>query len=274
MCFSIVMRINNFNTSPMFSANLNSPKLNFKYDDFFVKIRGYGKNRDWAYKIIETADTAACLIRKNTTAENVLKYVISGVRDANQKDMSLSKREFTGILRTKRQGWLCCDWCDIITPYSKNRYSAYETRLDKTAESPNKSMLGIRFSRPRIYSDNYKEIVHASSLYVNDALDKIFSLSKKIFPKYIKEDVKPENLDEVNSAIAEIRWIMAHATPWQRGSDAISNVFMRAMYKAIGVKTFPLAKGVSLDLEAYCTELEEYKRKFAGYFEKAPEVVE
>ncbi len=69
-------------------------------------------------------------------------------------------------------------------------------------------------------------------------------------------------MDEINETIAEIRWIMAHATPWSRGSDAISNVFMRAMYKAIGIKSYPLQKGVSLDLEAYCTELEDYKSGF------------
>ena len=49
---------------------------------------------------------------------------------------------------------------------------------------------------------------------------------------------------------------------------------MRAMYKAVGIKTYPPAEGVSFDLEAYCTDLDEYKRKFPTYFEKPPEVVE
>lgn len=49
---------------------------------------------------------------------------------------------------------------------------------------------------------------------------------------------------------------------------------MRSMYKAVGVKTYPISKGVSLDLEAYCTELPDYIRKFPKYFEKAPEIVE
>lgn len=57
-----------------------------------------------------------------------------------------------------------------------------------------------------------------------------------------------------------MRWILAHATPWERGSDAIANVLMRAMYKSVGVKSYPLAKGVSLDMEAYCTNLADYKK--------------
>ena len=48
---------------------------------------------------------------------------------------------------------------------------------------------------------------------------------------------------------------------------------MRAMYKAVGVKSYPLAKGVSLDMEAFCTDLSEYKKKFPKYFVKPPEVI-
>ena len=39
---------------PSFGVNLESPKLRFKNDDFFVRIKGYGTNSDWAKKIIET----------------------------------------------------------------------------------------------------------------------------------------------------------------------------------------------------------------------------
>ena len=70
-----------------------------------------------------------------------------------------------------------------------------------------------------------------------------------------------------------MRWILAHTTPWERGSDAISNTFIRSIYKAAGIKTHPLKRGVSLDLEAYCTNIDEYKINFANYFTKKPELV-
>ena len=120
----------------------------------------------------------------------------------------------------------------------------------------------------------YQDILHGKSIYINNSLDYVFNLCKKLFPKYIKQDIKPENMDEFNSTVAEIRWVLAHSTPWLRGSDAISNVFMRAIYKAAGIKTYPLAKGVSLDMEAYCTELSEYKKKFPAFFETPPEIIE
>ena len=113
-----------------------------------------------------------------------------------------------------------------------------------------------------------------NNVRINSSLDYIFNLCKKLFPKFIHQDIKTSDLGEFNSTVAEIRWILAHSTPWLRGSDAISNVFMRAMYKAAGIKTYPLIKGTSLDLEAYCTELSEYKKKFPAYFEKPPEIIE
>ena len=90
----------------------------------------------------------------------------------------------------------------------------------------------------------------------------------------MQKDVKQADLNEIIDVVAEIRWVLAHATPWLRGSDAISNVFMRAMFKAVGVKAYPPVKNVSFDLEAYCQNLDEYKANFNSFFEKPLEVIE
>ncbi len=257
--------------NPIFCANFNSPKLRFKQDDFFVKIRGYGKNREWANEIIKTADLAVSLIRSDTSAENILKLITKGVSDANKLELGLEKREKTGILRTKRDGWRYVDSSQVLTAYESGRYKCYAERLDKTFDKPLAEPNGkIGMSRPTKYQD----ILHGDSERINSSLDYIFNLCKKLFPKFIHQDIKTSDLGEFNSTVAEIRWILAHSTPWLRGSDAISNVFMRAMYKAAGIKTYPLIKGTSLDLEAYCTELSEYKKKFPAYFEKPPEIIE
>ena len=47
---------------------------------------------------------------------------------------------------------------------------------------------------------------------------------------------------------------------------------MRALYKSMGIKTHPSKKGVSFDLQAYCTNLADYKKDFTTYFQKAPEI--
>ena len=254
---------------PNFKANLNSPKLQYSAEDFFIKIKGYGKNKPWADEIMKTADSAVNMMRKNRNFENILIMIANGVGEANLLTDDYSKRMKTGILRIPRLEWIGID-SEAYTYYKNNRYSCYQDRLDATAKKPLKKFdASIGMSRP-----NTKDIVHGDQHLINNALDYVYYLFNKTIPKFINGELTSENLPEVNSTIAEMRWIMAHATPWLRGSDAISNVLMRAMYKAIGVKTYPPREGLSFDLEAYCTELDDYKKKFASYFEKAPEVIE
>ena len=258
-------------SNPTFNANLKSPKLQFSQKDFFIKIRGYGRNISWANQVKKTADAAVYMIRKKDEPEDVLKLVTKGVTAANRYPLDLEKRLKTGILRTFREGWECGRDREIGTPYSIGRYKLYADRLDKVHETPLKckdEKLGM--SKP----EKYRQIHHGEAKDINYSLNYIFSLYKDKFSKYISKTADPEDLNDINDIIAEIRWVMAHATPWLRGSDAISNVFMRALYKSVGVKAYPPAKGVSFDLEAYCTNLDDYKRNFPSYFEKPPVVIE
>jgi len=260
--------------SPIFKANFNSPRLQFSQKDFYVRIRGYGKNSNWAEHVKSISDDAVNLCRKDVSPENVLRFIVAGIRKANQNCLELSKKIFTGILRTERKDWSYADGADLMTPYSKNRYHIYEERFDKVAKKPLESMQNIAFSVPKILDKNKKFIQHSASFTINNALDEVFKLSNNIYPKYVHTAVKPENLPEVNSNIAEIRYILAHATPWLRGSDAISNAFMRVLYKSIGIKSYPLKKGISLDLEAFCTTKDDYKKKFLSFFEKEPKIID
>lgn len=268
------MQINSQSNSS-FGVNLNSPKLRYRRKDFYVKIPGYGRNPLWANKTIKTADKAVDLIRNNDSAENILKFITEGVSKANKFCLEAYKRSHSGLLRTTRDGWECEKIClnDLCTGFGeKSRYKVYQDRFREVSRKNIQNPYdNIALTQPM----KFRNILsHGDPKYINNALDYIFELSKKIFPKFIRQEVQPKDMKKVNKAIAEIRWVLAHSTPWTRGSDAISNVYMRAMYKAIGIKTYPLKKGVSLDLEAYCTELSDYKKNFAKYFEKPPEIID
>ena len=156
----------------------------------------------------------------------------------------------------------------------KNKYKSYADRLDYVLQHPLSNPYKITLTRPICDKDFGRYMDHCEARYIDTAFYYINKTYEKLYNKYIVKEIKSENLEDANNDIAEIRWIMAHATPWERGSDAISNTFMRSIYTAMGVKTYPLKKGISLDLEAYCTNLEEYKKKFALYFSKKPQVVD
>ena len=261
-----------YNSNVNFGANLQSPKLRLSQKDFFIKIRGYGENTQWAKDVKNATDTVVNLIRNHTSAENSLKVAMKGVVEANSNCIELTKRHSTGILRTQRENWRGSFYDrEVYTSYLSKRYSTYQERLDQVCKKPLKKInpnLGMSVPNKR------KDIEHGGSELINFSLDYVFELFNKKYSKFITKDVKKEDLPEIIDVVAEIRWVLAHATPWLRGSDAISNVFMRAMLKAVGVKAYPPAKGISYDLEAYCRNLDDYKANFNAFFEKPLEVIE
>ena len=210
--------------------------------------------------------------RKNWSFENVIKKISIGVTDANKIPLDLSKREHTGILRTAREGWRHgSDWDDfyLTTDYGKtgnSKYNIYESRLDETIKKPLKNPYSdISLTIPRI-KNGEKELLHGDDLFINNAFSHIEKLYNFLQKKYINKEINDKDLKVINNIIAQIRWIMAHATPWERGSDAISNVFMKSLYKSLGIKTYEPAKGISFDMEAFCTNLKDYKKNFQNYF--------
>ena len=264
-----------------FTANPNSQLLKFKHQDFFVNIKGYGKNKDWASSIVKTADRAVTKMRNCETSDKVLQSIAKGVKIANGFCRDLKKRQHTGILRTERKGYgQTGSWngVELVTPI-KGQYRAYEDKLNIISGKPLKSPYhDIEVAKiDKVDSIDYNiQIVHPDDKFVNNALDRVGGKYFCLKRDYISnpQKVTKEALPQINSDIAEIRWIMAHSMPWERGSDSISNVFTRALYKSIGIKSYPLKENISLDLEAFCTPLEKYKQNFSNYFEKPPEIVE
>ena len=267
-----------------FGINLQSKKLQFKEDDFYVMIRGYGRNSEWARKIKETADKAVFFIRKKLDFETTLKNITQGVTEANQYPLDLEKRQHTGILRVAREGWKHgSNWKHsdsfLITGYGSNKnnkYKIYMDRFDYTIKKPLQNPYNdICLTRPIYDKDTFgKFLNHPHAKFIPSAFEHLKTIYNKLYTKYIINEPKKDNLNNINALIAEMRWILAHSTPWERGSDAISNTFIRSIYKAMGIKAYPLKKGVSLDLEAYCTNLDDYKKKFANYFIKKPEIID
>lgn len=264
-----------------FSSNPKSNLLGFHYKDFYINIEGYGKNKDWAEAIKKTANRAVKDMQQEKTADEILVNIVKGTKIANGFSKNIVKRQHTGIIRTDRSGYgKTGEWKEIelVTPLSK-QYKTYESKLTPIANKPLKSPyrdIGTAKIEKGNWIDYGARIVHPDNKYINNALDRVGKKYSDLKKDYISkpENVTKETLPLINSDIAEIRWIMAHSMPWERGSDAISNVFTRSLYKSMGIKTYPLKQGISLDLEAFCTPLEKYKQNFSTYFEKAPEVVE
>ena len=77
---------------------------------------------------------------------------------------------------------------------------------------------------------------------------------------------------KIIESIAEIHWVLAHTMPWGRGSDAIANLFVKSLYESLGIKTYPPREDIAFDLEAFCTELTDYKKIYKNLYSKEPEI--
>ena len=265
-----------------FQSNPESRKLRFNQNDFFINIRGYGRDLNWADRVIAIADKASESIRKNVKFDRVLAEIAHEMSEINPHFDS-HQFNHTGVLRVGRKGYgIKGKWSEISTPYYRLNYIddypyiTYKTRFDKINKAPLKTEYeGVSLTRIEFEKEN-RIMAHGEKSKVNSALDKVRNIYKMLHKKYIShpENVTENSLNDINSVIAEIRWILAHSTPWERGSDAISNIFMRALYKSMGIKTYPSASGVSFDLEAYCTELADYRKCFPKYFSKSPQIAD
>ena len=207
-----------------------------------------------------------------------MRFITTGVVKANSLSRDINKVKHTGILRCEREHWRSgSDWTgrELATNYSSiPRYSVYNDRFDETFFHPlRKPFADMSLTIPIISRDE-KYLRHAEPEHINNVFEHIFKAYDNFKSKFNSKDVKASQLQEINENIGGIRWLLAHATPWERGSDAIANVLMRAMYKSLGIKTYPLKKRISLDLEAFCTDFNVYKKNFGDYFEKPPKIIE
>lgn len=261
-----------------FKANINSSRLKYSPKDFFVNIESYGKNYEWAEKAKDIADTAVNLIRNKCSFDNIMRYISAGIAKANSDSTNKMKSEFSGVLRTEREHYKFVDMPpnhDLVTYYGRTqRYGVYHDRLEWTRRNPIKNPYEeIELSRP-LKTEGGSFISHCHQYKINSGMDLLKQKYGELIGKYNPEKVCKDDLEDINNKIAEIRWILAHITPWLRGSDAISNIFMRSLYKAMGIKSYGLAKNTALDFEAFCTPLDKYKKDFPNFFVKKPKVIE
>ena len=261
-----------------FGANIHSAELAYSPCDFFIKLPEYGKSLSWVNRIIKATDVTAEMITKEKSFDEVLQYISKNVREANSRLNPLgckNKIKHSGILRTKRNDWdYNATWenMNICTPYGSNAipsYKTYESRFDDLLSNPIDNPFSTIKLTVADYDYNGKFLKHPGDKLVNNALNLVKERYDYLNKKYIKPNITPD-LKDVNNKIAEMRWILAHSMPFERGSDSISNIFMKAMYKSMGIKTYSPAKGISFDLEAFCTNLDKYKANFPNYFKKSP----
>ena len=73
---------------------------------------------------------------------------------------------------------------------------------------------------------------------------------------------------EVNAVISadEIHWFLAQWMSFQRGSAAITEIFIRAIAHSCGIKLGPLKSLIMPDLESFITPIQEFAQKYSSFY--------
>lgn len=218
------------------------------------------------------------------------------------------KLEASGLLRCDRDGYLCDDrhhnmtsmtgfgYTDIYGINYVDRFRAVDVWNGRTLHVPegyNIELTRIRVSETEIRPEEYNpqnpnhtvktdaigvphyyeisgKMIHPEGRYVNNALDIVNSIQDMLMEKYHGKNLTEADMNDINENIGEIHWLLSHSMPWGRGSAGISDAYVKALYKALGIQLSPPRRGVSFDLEAFCTELEDYRRNYKNLYERAP----
>ena len=111
-----------------------------------------------------------------------------------------------------------------------------------------------------VYHYDYPECKSIINIYNNfwEKEDPLFILVSGIFENLVTSNFV--SAEELKEEIARFHWLMAHISPFKRGSASITEVLTDALWLFHGYIPQPIEAGKSLDLEAFVEpNLEKYQ---------------
>ena len=237
----------------------------------------YGKNIQWASKMNDISNGAEYLIKNGEEFDEVLGYITREYRgydtatsletnQAQRNDRRLASGKYRGDDNPND---------NFVTPFERSdSYSEYFNRLIKV-KSPRKSPYGdmelTQIEYYPQYNKDFGRMIHPENKYIEPALNHVKERYQELQPLIDKvksgQQLSKQDIKLANEKIAEIYFLMANSMPYERGSNGISDILMRSLYKSLGIEQPAIKHGVSLDMEAFCMDLDEYKKKWSSFFE-------
>jgi len=248
---------------------------------FFSRITvnesSYGKNIQWASEINKISEIASCYISSNDMLDSDFHSVIDMIAEKYQ-DIEVTKslaggvkpehdrRLILGLMRTTEMGSAHTAYSPSGNGYGANGYSE-RFKNNRTSPYPDVQLTQCKPST----TPGYGKMLHPSAStiepglkHIEEKYEELRPLVEKVKNGGILTDSERKLVDE---DIAEMYFLMANIMPWNRGSNGISDIFMRSMYKSLNIDQPALKKNLSLDLEAFCMDMDEYKEKWNTFFE-------
>ena len=228
-------------------------------DAFYIRMKSYGINDDWAQEMINLTYVIAYDIKNNEDFDDILLKISQGIRRINFKDEYGRKRITLGIYALTPNG--------RGEEYFENYRSRFKNSQPYISKRPSSN---TEYSDANICDISINENGSILIKYGWNPRNKgkNLELAKKEFEKL--RSIKNPTDEEINRSIATIHWLIAQESPWERGSDSIANILTKAIYQAYNMQITPIKEGKSFDFEAFFCSLENYIKKYPDLFEIPP----
>ena len=245
----------------------------------------YGKNAQWAYEMNRISKTAETRIANGEDFDNVISgiardyrsYDEAGTLANNSVDAIYGgdRRVCSGIYRGIKDPSVSPSGCYVTEFNNKDAYSEYFDKFSKSAKRTRTAPYDdMRLTTVKMEGENSGNMVHPSKEVVDPAMKHVEERYNDLKPLFEKvqqgKQLTSEEIKFADQKIAESYYIMGNAMPWRRGSNGISDIYMRSCYQALGIEQPALRRGVSLDLESFCTDMDDYSKNWSNFFEERP----
>ena len=235
-------------------------------DVHYIQMMFYQKKFFWAHQMNALTYDVSMMISNKENFNDILSLIekqMSVVNPNKKSNYTFGKRRQTPF-RQYTMGEMF---------RGAEYYSRYLWKLDENGKFQPKS------------NEEYKNanVCKMDRAYTFDLKDKLIDIDfkydefKNIELAHNEYDklmsLKNPSIQDINKSSATIKWLFCQETPYERGTDSISNILIKGIYHANNVKISPLKKKCSLDFEAFDTDLDEYIKRFPLFFTQKPEKI-
>lgn len=251
----------------------------------FINIPGFDKDFNWANAMIKTIDKTVKII---TSGKSSLTNLLDGIKKDYGKYFTEKIAPKTQKVESVNYG---VDRKGELLTFLVGRYNSY---FDRASEMVLKDY--AIFDEEQICNTrlaDFDKSVQLTKTFYNlenfeihwqhtDAqnIQKVIDYSSKIYQnlnslrnELLKKNDKNLLLNKINKKIAELHWYLANAIPYERGSAGIVDVLTKSIYESMYIQTSPWKKGLSPDMEAFVTPVNEFIEKYPSYFDSPPKFI-
>jgi len=241
-------------------------------DTYFIRLFGYDRNMEWAEKMNRATYKLSDMISEKKDFCKILNGAETIVGNINNKNgeyienfgvINIDKKIFS----IKRQG-RGREYHQRYIDRLKDYIGLNEKYLPKSNEEYKDAQVCSIEMKDDDYIFPYAVVVEFPHKYGSKGN---LGLVEKEYNKLLS--IENPTTNQILKTAATIQWLIAQDSPYKRGSDSIANLITKSLMHSYGIEISPVKEGVSLDFEAFYTDLDEYIEKYPTFFEKIPEKV-